>query len=91
MWGVGEILRSRLFPRVAVLALMAAGLAACSSDTSRFNENPFASLSHSDATASISQTQTAQGPQPYPATAATPAAAGSGKAVALNSPARSGG
>jgi hypothetical protein len=82
MWGVGEILRSRLFPRVAVLALMAAGLAACSSDTSRFNENPFASLSHSDATASISQTQTAQGPQPYPATAATPAAAGSGKAVA---------
>jgi murein DD-endopeptidase MepM/ murein hydrolase activator NlpD len=90
MWGVGEILRSRVFPRAAVLALIAAGVAACSSDTSRFNENPFASLSHSDATASIAQTQTAQGPQPYPTSAATPAATGSGKAVALNRPARSG-
>jgi murein DD-endopeptidase MepM/ murein hydrolase activator NlpD len=88
MWGVGEILRSRLFPRAAVLALTAASVAACSSDTSRFNENPFASLSHSDATASISQTQAAQGPQPYPTTSATPTSSGSGKAVALNSPAR---
>jgi murein DD-endopeptidase MepM/ murein hydrolase activator NlpD len=88
MWGVGEILRSRLFPRAAVLALTAASVAACSSDTSRFNENPFASLSHSDATASISQTQAAQGPQPYPTTSATPTSSGSGKAVALNSPTR---
>jgi murein DD-endopeptidase MepM/ murein hydrolase activator NlpD len=86
MWGVGEKFRSRLFPRAAVLALTAASVAACSSDTSRFNENPFASLSHSDATASISQTQAAQNPQPYPATAAAPVAAASGKAVALNSP-----
>ena len=85
MWGVGEILRSRLFPRAAVLALTAASVAACSSDTSRFNENPFASLSHSDATASIPQTQASQTPQPYPT---TPAASGSSKAVALNSPAR---
>ena len=90
MWGVGEILRSRLFPRAAVLALTAASVAACSADTSRFNENPFASLSHSDATASIPQTQAAQGPQPNPTTSATPASSGSGKAVALNSPARSG-
>jgi murein DD-endopeptidase MepM/ murein hydrolase activator NlpD len=90
MWGVGEILRSRLFPRAAVLALTAASVAACSADTSRFNENPFASLSHSDATASIPQMQAAQGPQPNPTTSATPASSASGKAVALNSPARSG-
>src|SRR5215468_2046928 len=90
MWGVGEILRSRGFPRAAVLALTAASVAACSADTSRFNENPFASLSHSDATASIPQTQVAQGPQPNPTASAAPASSGSGKAVALNSPARSG-
>src|SRR5262245_7374537 len=92
MWGVAEMLRSRLFPRAAVLALVAAGVAACSADTSRFNENPFASLSQPDATASIPQAQTAQGPAPRsaPATAATSAGTGSGKAVALNSPARSG-
>src|SRR5204863_68319 len=41
-------------------------------------------------TASIPQTQAAQGPQPNPTTSATPASSGSGKAVALNSPARSG-
>ena len=55
MWGVTEILRSRLFPRAAVLVLVAAGVAACSSDTSRFNDNPFASLSRSDTTGSIPQ------------------------------------
>jgi murein DD-endopeptidase MepM/ murein hydrolase activator NlpD len=88
MWGVGEILRSRPFPRAAVLALLAASVAACSSETSRFNENPFASLSHPDATASIPQTQAAQGPQPSPSVSATAAANGTGKAVALNSPPR---
>jgi murein DD-endopeptidase MepM/ murein hydrolase activator NlpD len=91
MWGVREILRSRLFPRAAVLALTAASVAACSSDTSRFNENPFASLSHSDATASIPQTQAPQAPQPYPTTSAAPASSSSGKSLALNSPARPGG
>jgi murein DD-endopeptidase MepM/ murein hydrolase activator NlpD len=91
MWGVDEILRSRLFPRAVVLALVA-GVAACSSDTSRFNDNPFASLGQPDATASIPQAQTAQGssPRSAPATAATSAGTGSSKAVALNSPARSG-
>jgi murein DD-endopeptidase MepM/ murein hydrolase activator NlpD len=88
MWGVAEMLRSRLFPRAAVLALIAAGVAACSSDISRFNDNPFASLGQADATASIPQAQTAQGPSP--ASAATSAGTGSSKAVALNSPARSG-
>jgi murein DD-endopeptidase MepM/ murein hydrolase activator NlpD len=92
MWGVAEMLRSRLCSRAAVLALLAAGLTACSSDTSRFNENPFASLLHSDTTASIPQAQTAQAPQPRsgPTTAATPGGAGSGKVVALNGPAGSG-
>jgi murein DD-endopeptidase MepM/ murein hydrolase activator NlpD len=92
MWGVAEMLRSRLFPRAAVLALVAASVAGCSSDTSRFNDNPFASLTQPDATASIPQGQTAQGPSPRsaPPTAATSAGTGSGKAVALNSPARSG-
>src|SRR5262249_52270764 len=82
MWGVVEMLRSRLFPRAAVLALVAAGVAACSSDTSRFNENPFASLSHSDTTASIPQAQTAQAQQSHSGSGTT--------AVAANSPAHSG-
>jgi murein DD-endopeptidase MepM/ murein hydrolase activator NlpD len=81
---VAEMFCSRLFPRAAVLALIAAGVAACSADTSRFNDNPFASISRPDA--SMQQAQTAQAPQPHsgPATAATPA--GAGKAVASNSP-----
>jgi murein DD-endopeptidase MepM/ murein hydrolase activator NlpD len=84
MSGVAEMLRSRLFPRAAVLALIGAGVAACSADISRFNDNPFASISRPDA--SMQQVQTAQAPQPHsgPATAATPA--GAGKAVASNSP-----
>jgi murein DD-endopeptidase MepM/ murein hydrolase activator NlpD len=82
---VAEMLCSRLFPRAAVLALVAAGVAACSADTSRFNDNPFASIIRPDATASMQQPQTAQAPQPHsgPATAATPAR--SGRAVASNS------
>jgi hypothetical protein len=78
MWGVAEMLRSRPFPRAAVVALVAAGVAACSSDTSRFNNNPFASLGQPDATASIPQAQIAQGPSPRsaPSTAATSTGAG---------------
>src|SRR6266511_1585446 len=81
---VAEMFCSRLFPRAAVLALIAAGVAACSADTSRFNDNPFAFISRPDA--SMQQAQTAQAPQPHsgPAIAATPA--GAGKAVASNSP-----
>src|SRR6516164_5933547 len=79
MWGVTEMLRSRFFPRAAVLALVAAGVAACSSDMSRFNDNPFASLSRPDTTASIPQQQSA---------AAT--GTSSSKVVAVNSPAHSG-
>jgi murein DD-endopeptidase MepM/ murein hydrolase activator NlpD len=81
---VAEMFCSRLFPRAAVLALIAAGVAACSADISRFNDNPFAFISRPDA--SMQQAQTAQAPQPYsgPVTAATPA--GAGKTVASNSP-----
>ena len=80
---VAEMLRSRLFPRAAVLALIAAGVAACSADTSRFNDNPFASISRPDP--SMQQPQIAQAPQPQsgPAVAAPPAAAR--KTVASNS------
>ena len=58
MSGVANMLRSRLFPRAAVLALIGAGVAACSADTSRFNDNPFASIGRPDA--SMQQAQTAQ-------------------------------
>ena len=71
-----EMLRSRRLPRAAVLALISAGVAGCSGDTSRFNDNPFASLTHPEATASIPQAQTAQAPQP--------SVAGSGKTMVSN-------
>jgi len=74
MWGVPEMLRSRLFPRAAVLALVAA----CSLDTSRFNDYPFASLGQPDATASIPRAQTAQGPSPRSAPATVATSAGTG-------------
>ena len=64
MSGGSEMLRSRFSPRAAVLALVSVGVAACSADTSRFNDNPFASLSHPEATAGMPQAQTAQAPQP---------------------------
>jgi murein DD-endopeptidase MepM/ murein hydrolase activator NlpD len=50
-----EMVRSRCWPRAAALALMSIGIAACSSDTSRFNDNPFAALSHPETTGSVAQ------------------------------------
>jgi murein DD-endopeptidase MepM/ murein hydrolase activator NlpD len=50
-----EMVRSRCWPRAAALALMSIGVAACSSDTSRFSENPFAALSHPETTGSVAQ------------------------------------
>src|SRR5262245_45453874 len=73
---VVEMLRSRRLPRAAVLALISAAVAGCSGDTSRFNDNPFTSLTRPEATASIPQAQTAQAPQPP--------TAGSGKTMASN-------
>src|SRR5215472_9805178 len=53
MSGVSGMLRSRFSPRAAVLALVSFGVAACSADTTRFNDNPFASHSNSELTASL--------------------------------------
>src|SRR5262249_56368752 len=66
----------RLSPRAAVLALVTISVAACSSDTSRFNDNPFASLSNPVPTAGMPQAQTAQAPQ---------SRSGTGTSVAVNS------
>jgi murein DD-endopeptidase MepM/ murein hydrolase activator NlpD len=54
-----EMVRSRFWPRAAALALMTIGVAACSADTSRFNDNPFASNTSPEATGSIPQAQAA--------------------------------
>jgi len=62
------MLRSRFSPRAAVLALVSVSVAACSADTTRFNDNPFASHSNPELTASMPQAQTAQAPQPRSAT-----------------------
>jgi murein DD-endopeptidase MepM/ murein hydrolase activator NlpD len=51
-----------------VLALVSVGVAACSADTTRFNDNPFASHGNPELTASMPQAQTAQAPQPRSAT-----------------------
>ena len=64
MSGGSEMLRSRFSPRAAVLALVSVGVAACSADATRFNDNPFASHSNPELTASMPQAQTAQAPQP---------------------------
>src|SRR5262249_39654914 len=79
MSGVLEMLRSRLSPRAAVLALVTISVAACSADMSRFNDNPFASLSNPGPTAGMPQAQTAQAPQPHSG-ASTSVAANSGAA-----------
>src|SRR5215468_10549475 len=76
MSGVLEMLRSRFSPRAAVLALVTISVAACSADTSRFSDNPFASLSNHEPTAGMPQAQTAQAPPPR---------SGTSTSVALNS------
>ena len=54
-----EMMRSRCWPRAAALALMTIGVAACSSDMSRFHEGPFAANNHPETTGSIAQGQAA--------------------------------
>ena len=99
MSGGSEMLRSRFSPRAVVLALVSVGVAACSADTSRFNDNPFAFHSNPELTASMPQAQTAQAPQPRSATsvAANSTAVGPGRSSAsevtgsvLHKPASSG-
>ena len=84
MSGGSEMLRSRFSPRAAVLALVSVGVAACSADTTRFNDNPFASHGNPELTASMPQAQTAQAPQPRSATsvAANSTAVGPGRSSA---------
>src|SRR6516225_12295404 len=84
MSGGSEMLRSRFSPRAVVLALVSVGVAACSADTTRFNDNPFASHSNPELTASMPQAQTAQAPQPRSATsvAVNSAAPGPGRSDA---------
>ena len=81
MSGVSQMLRSRFSPRAVVLALVSVSVAACSADTTRFNDNPFASLSNPAPTAGMPQAQTAQAPQPRSATsvAVNSTAAGPGR------------
>src|SRR5262249_37345393 len=94
---VVELLRSRLWPRAVALALIAVGAAACSSETTRFNDNPFASR-NPDATGSIPQTQGAPGSRvesaPLPAQPGVPAAgagiAGGGRGMASYTPSAAG-
>ena len=99
MSGGSEMLRSRFSPRAVLLALVSVGVAACSADTSRFNDNPFASHGNPELTASMPQAQTAQAPQPRSATsvAANSTAVGPGRSSAsevtgsvLHKPASSG-
>ena len=99
MSGGSEMLRSRFSPRAVVLALVSVGVAACSADTTRFNDNPFASHGNPELTASMPQAQTAQAPQPRSATsvAANSTTAGPGRSGAsevtgsvLHKPASSG-
>src|SRR5215831_4544488 len=79
--GGSEMLRSRFSPRAAVLALVSVSVAACSADTTRFNDNPFASHGNPELTASMPQAQTAQAPQPRsaPSTAGNSTAPGPGR------------
>ncbi len=56
---VVELLRSRSWPRAAALVLMSIGVAACSGESQRFSDNPYASRSNPEATGSIPQTQAA--------------------------------
>jgi murein DD-endopeptidase MepM/ murein hydrolase activator NlpD len=93
MSGVVEQLRARLKPSAAVLALLI-GVAGCSGETTRFNENPYARSSQ-DATGSIQQAQPAQtarvdsrplpqpGQQPLPPGVGT---AGGGRGMASYTP-----
>jgi murein DD-endopeptidase MepM/ murein hydrolase activator NlpD len=93
MSGVVEQLRSRLKPSASVLALLI-GVAGCSGETTRFNENPYAQ-SNADATGSIQQTQpgaTARvdsRPLPQPGQQALPpgvGTAGGGRGMASYTP-----
>ena len=94
------LLRSRLWPLASMLAL-ATGLAGCSGESTRFNENPFSSKAPADTTASVPQYQAAPvariESQPLPPAAARPApvaanhgTVGGGRGLASYTPAAAG-
>ena len=94
------LLRSRLWPLASMLAL-ATGLAGCSGESTRFNENPFGSKAPADTTASVPQYQAAPvariESQPLPPAAARPApvaanhgTVGGGRGLASYTPAAAG-
>jgi len=56
---VVELLRSWSQPRALALAVIAMGAAACSAESTRFTDNPFASKPQGDATGSVPAAQTA--------------------------------
>src|SRR2546428_307620 len=59
MSSVVELLRSWSQPRALALAVIAVGAAACSAESTRFTDNPFASKPQGDATGSVPAAQTA--------------------------------
>ena len=95
MSSVVELVRSRSLPRVLALAVIAAGAAACSSESVRFNSNPYASQ---EATGSIQQrapagrVQTSSLPPPsgsQPATMPSSGVSGGGQGMASYHPGQS--
>src|SRR4051812_46213559 len=100
---VVELLRSWSHPRAIVLTAIALGTAGCSSETLRFNDNPFSSQSApSEATGSVPARTAPVGrvesnalPPPAATAAATPApqyeTAGGGRGIASYHPAPSSG
>jgi murein DD-endopeptidase MepM/ murein hydrolase activator NlpD len=92
---VVELPRSRFWPRAAALMLMSIGVAACSSDSSRFGDSLFGARNNPEATGSIPQSppgshvdsrplpaQTAQAPQP----ATSAGTSGGGRGMASYTP-----
>ena len=97
MSSVVELVRSRSLPRVLALAVIAAGTAACSSESVRFNSNPYASQ---EATGSVQQqrapsgqVQTSSLPPPSgspPATMPSGGVSGGGRGMASYQPGQPG-
>ncbi|HEY7663209.1 MAG TPA: peptidoglycan DD-metalloendopeptidase family protein [Xanthobacteraceae bacterium] len=91
MFRVVEMLRSRDWLRAIALTLMTVGLAACSSDASRFNGSLLGANSSSEATGSIAQGQGSAGrvesqPVPPQSAQAQPVPSGATRVAAAGRP-----
>jgi murein DD-endopeptidase MepM/ murein hydrolase activator NlpD len=76
-----SLAQSRLSARVAAFALIAAGVAGCSADTTRFSDNPFSSptasrSSPTDVTGSVPSGRVDAQPLPAPSRPASPSSTG---------------